>query len=330
MDKISVIIPCRNEEKYIGLCLDSIINNDYPREFMEVIVVDGESSDKTRDIISNFTNKYNFIKLIINEKKTVPFALNFGINNSNGDFIFILGAHSDIPKNYFSKLVEYSIKLNADNVGGVCRTRVRKITSKTNSIIKVLSNKFGVGNSFFRIGSDEVKEVDNISFGCFRKSVYQEIGYYDTRLERNQDIELNKRLKKSGRKIYLVPDVYFTYYAREKFSGLAKNNFQTGLWNILTVYFTRNINSISIRHLVPLIFLLSLILPIIIWLWVPSVWLISLISLLLYFLCLIIISYSLNDNTSSFFNILISFIVLHFSYGTGSLIGLFRIDALFK
>ncbi len=328
MEKISVIVPCRNEEKYLENFLNSVLATDYPKEFMEVLLIDGNSTDSTPDIIRRFADQYNFIRLFVNEKRTVPYALNLGIQNSGGNFIFILGAHSDIPKNYFSKLIEYSLKLDADNVGGVCRTEVRNKSLKTNSIIKVLSNKFGVGNSFFRIGSDEIMEVDNISFGCYRKSVYTKIGYYDTRLERNQDIELNKRLKSSGGKIYLAPDVWFTYYAREDFAGLAKNNFQTGLWNIMTVYYTKRLNSISLRHLVPLLFLLSLILPLIIGIWIPFVWLISAGSFLLYMISLATISFYLKDKTSSFVYNMISFIVLHFSYGFGSLLGIFKFRAL--
>jgi glycosyltransferase involved in cell wall biosynthesis len=132
LKKISVIIPCRNEEKYIADCLDSVINNDYPKDYMTVILIDGMSTDTTQSIIQSYVKKYNYIHYILNEKRTVPCALNLGIKKSKGDYIIILGAHSEIPKNYFSRLMNWNIKLDADNVGAICITEVRNKNPKTN------------------------------------------------------------------------------------------------------------------------------------------------------------------------------------------------------
>ena len=223
MDKISIIIPCRNEEKYIGGCLDSVVSNDYPKDFLEVFVVDGKSTDRTGEIVEGYSKKYEFIHLLVNENKTVPYAMNQGIKESTGDFIIRLDAHGVFPNNYFSKLIYWSKKLDADNVGALWITDVKNKNPKSCSIKKVLSNKFGVGDSLFRIGVDKVTEVDTVPFGCYRKEVFEKVGLYDVRLERDQDIELNKRLKKSGGKIFLLPELSSIYYARETFSGIAKN-----------------------------------------------------------------------------------------------------------
>ena len=330
MEKISVIIPCRNEEKYIAGCLDSVISNDYPKDCMEVFVVDGKSNDRTQEIIKEYCEKYKFIHLLINENKIVPCAMNLGIKKSTGDFIIRLDAHGIFPNNYFSELVTWSKKLNADNIGALWITDVKNKNPKTNSIKKVLSNKFGVGDSLFRIGIDKVTEVDTVPFGCYRKEVFEKIGFYDERLERDQDIELNKRLKKNGGKIFLLPGLASTYYARETFSGIAKNNYQTGLWNILTVYFTKRLGSLSLRHFIPLIFLVSLFVPIILAAWFPSFSLITAVSFISYLIVLLKVSSQINDETSSFYLIVLGFIVLHFSYGFGSLVGIFRIDTIFK
>ncbi len=330
MEKISVIIPCRNEEKYIAGCLDSVISNDYPHDFLEIFVVDGKSNDRTQEIVKEYCEKYKFIHLLINKNKIVPYAMNFGIKKSTGDFIIRLDAHGVFPNNYFSELVSWSKKLNADNIGALWITDVKNKNPKTNSIKKVLSNKFGVGDSLFRIGMDKVTEVDTVPFGCYRREVFEKIGFYDERLERDQDIELNKRLKKSGGKIFLLPGLSSIYYARETFSEIAKNNYQTGLWNILTVYFTKRLGSLSLRHFIPLIFLLSLLVPLIFSIWFPLFNLIALISFISYLVVLLKVSSQINDETSSFYFILFGFIVLHFSYGFGSLVGVFRIDTIFK
>lgn len=330
MEKVSVIIPCRNEEKYIAGCLDSVVKSDYPKDFLEVFVVDGKSNDGTKEIVEEYCRRYEFIYLLINENKTVPYAMNLGIKKSTGDFIIRLDAHGEYPNNYFSELVNWSRKLNADNVGALWITNVKNKNPKTCSIKKVLSNKFGVGDSLFRIGTDKVTEVDTVPFGCYRKEVFEKIGLYDLRLERDQDIELNKRLRKNGGRIFLLPNLSSIYYARETFSGIAKNNYQTGLWNILTVYFTKRLGSLSPRHFIPLLFLLSLFVPLIAMVWFPLLGWIAVISFLFYLLLLLKVSLKIRDETSSFHLILFAFLVLHFSYGFGSLIGLFRIDTIFK
>jgi GT2 family glycosyltransferase len=239
-----------------------------------------------------------------------------------------LDAHAVYPEKYFSKLVKWSIKLNADNLGGVWITDVINKNLKTEAITKVLSNRFGVGNSFFRIGIDEIAEVDTVPFGCFRREVFNKVGYFDERLTRDQDIELNKRIIKRGGRIFLVPEIFSTYYARETYRGLAKNNFQTGLWNILTVFFTKRFKSLSIRHFVPLVFVLSLFLPLLFMFWNPNFGFIALFSLTLYSFKLIFESIKISSNWKSFFYTMWAFIILHFSYGIGSLVGIFRLDAL--
>lgn len=330
MEKISIIIPCKNEEKYIGECLNSVVKNDYPKEDIEIFIIDGMSNDNTRIIAEKYSEYYKEFHLMINKKETVPYALNMAIKKSKGEYIIRLDAHTKIPENYFSELVKWSKKLNAVNIGVLCKTETKNKNFKTNSIIKVLSNKFGVGNSYFRIGTNKIKEVDTVPFGCYRREVFNKVGLFDTRLTRNQDIELNKRIKKNKYKIYLLPHLCSTYYARETFWGIAKNNFLTGHFNILTVYFTKKISSLSLRHFIPLIFISSILIPLIFMIWLPYLGLISLNIIFIYLLVLLIISVRINDSTTSIRHLISTFLILHFSYGIGSILGLFKITALFQ
>ncbi len=330
MKKISVIIPVKNEEKYIAPCLDSILNNDYPKEFVEIFIIDGQSTDRSNEIVQKYSISYPSIKLLINKNETVPYALNIGIKESSGDYIIRLDAHSEIPTNYFSELIKFSDKHLADNIGTCCITDVKNKNPKTNAIKKVLSNKFGVGNSYFRIGILEPKEVDNVPFGCYRREIFEKIGLFNPNLTRNQDIELNKRISRNGGKIILIPNVKSIYFARESFYEIAQNNFSNGLWNILTVYITKRINSLSLRHFIPFLFLITLIIPLIGMIWIPVLGFVSLTSLISYLIFLIAISLKINDSSTSLSYIIISFIVLHFSYAFGSLFGLIKINYLFK
>ena len=320
--KITIIIPCFNEEKYIAACLDSVLNFDYNQKNMEIFVVDGMSNDNTREIVKEYEKKCNIIKLIDNIKRTVPIAMNIGIKMSSGDYICRLDAHAIYPKDYLLKLLKWSQKLDADNVGAVWLTDVKNKTKKSNAIKKVLSHKLGVGNSNFRIGSNDIKEVDTVPFGFFKREVFDKYGFYDERLTRNQDIELNKRIKKGGGKIYLIPFVKCTYFAREDFYSLAKNNFANGKWNILTAYYTKKLNSLSLRHFIPLIFVFSIIFPIILSLFDGRFIYISISILLVYFMVIFLVSYKLKDENTDFLNIVKSFLTLHVSYGIGSLMGI--------
>lgn len=323
---LSVIVPIYNEEKYIARCLDSILEQDYPRHKMEVLLVDGMSTDKTRDIVAGYSSCYPFIRLLDNPQKIVPYAMNVGIEVSRGNVIIRLDAHALYEKNYFSALVRRLVELGADNVGTVCRTDVLNVNAKTLAIRQVLSHRFGVGNSTFRLGITEVQEVDTVPFGCWRRDVFDKYGLYDVRLIRNQDIELNKRIVRGGGHIYIIPDTFCTYLARETFFALARNNYGNGKWNILTVFYTKQFSSLSIRHFIPLLFILSVILPLIGGLLVWQFALVGVFSLLLYtsFFCVISLQLAYKKHLS-FIRLMQSFFVLHWSYGWGSLCGLLRL-----
>lgn len=319
---LSVICPIYNEEKYIANCIESILQQDYPKNDLEIIFVDGMSTDNTRQIVGEYTKRYPQIRLIDNTRRIVPIAMNIGIKESIGDVIIRLDAHAQYAKNYFSILTKALLDLNADNVGSVCVTDVLNKTQKTLAIREVLSNKFGVGNSIFRTGVSDIREVDTVPFGCWRRSVFDKYGLYDERLVRNQDIELNKRILNGGGKIYIVPNTSCTYLARETYQGIAKNNFGNGKWNILTVYYTKQFSSLSLRHFIPMIFLLSLTLPILLSVFYLPMLFVSLLSLLSYILLFAIVSVKLGVSKKlNPLRLFITFFILHLSYGWGSIVG---------
>lgn len=323
---LSVICPIYNEEKYIAKCIDSIIAQDYPKENLEVIFADGMSTDQTRAIVAEYVSKYPFIRLIDNPKRIVPPALNEAIAVSRGDIIMRLDAHASYEANYFSAIVAALDRYGADNAGAVCKTDVLNKTPKALAIREVLSHPLGVGNSAFRTGIKRVKEVDTVPFGCWRRSVFNRFGKYDERLVRNQDIELNKRIKAGGGKIVIIPDTYCTYFARETFSKLAKNNYGNGKWNILTVYYTHQLKSLCLRHFIPLTFVLSLLLPVIAGFFWHPLWWLGVASLTAYTLVVSAISSKIAITKHlNFFYLLASFFVLHLSYGGGALVGLLEL-----
>ncbi len=323
---ISIICPVYNEEANIVQCIDSILCQDLTEPY-ELLLVDGKSTDRTVEIIQPYLKSHPFIRLLENPKRTAPCAMNIGMQAAIGEVIIRIDAHSEYPNDYCSRLVEALRTLpNAENVGGVAVGTNTETTNTAVAISSVLSHPLGVGNSQFRIGTKEIKEVDTVPFGCFRKSIFERVGFYNEKLTRNQDIELNERIRKSGGKIYLLPDLQIKYKARSTYSALAKNNFENGLWNILTLYYTRNLSALSLRHFVPLLFLLSLIIPTLLMLINPLFGILSAMSLFVYLILIIGVSVKMDrENECGIHRFVFTFFTLHFSYGWGSIVGLFKV-----
>lgn len=323
MIKLSVICPFYNEERYVRQCVEGILSQDYPLQETEVFFVDGRSTDRSRELLEAYAAQYPFIHILDNPQRIVPVAMNLALERAQGEVVIRLDMHATYAPNYFSALTRRLAELSADNVGCPVQTDVLRKTPRSLAIREVLCNRLGVGDSLFRLGVQEVREVDTVPFGCFPRSVFERFGKYDERLVRNQDIELNKRILRGGGKIYLVPDTSCTYYARENFSALAKNNFLNGKWNLLTVYYTRELRSLSLRHFIPLLFLLSWTLPLLLGiLFSPFVWL-AFLSLGLYFIVISFESLKLSfQKRLNFLYLHLSFFILHCSYGFGSLMGL--------
>ncbi|MGQ9847185.1 MAG: glycosyltransferase family 2 protein, partial [Bacteroidales bacterium] len=248
---IAIVIPCRNEEHYIEKCLYSILNQTYPSDKIKIYVVDGFSTDKTREKVAALMNSHSNIFLIDNIKKTTPFALNIGIKNAkNAEFIMILGAHAELYSDYLQKAVDI-FKQNADIscLGGILENISDNKT--TEAISFAMSSFFGVGSAHFRTG---IKDgfVDTVAFGIYKKEVFDKVGLFDEELIRNQDDEFNFRLKKNNLKIFLSRDLRAKYYVRSGFFKLFRQYFQYGYWK---VYVNRKHNSITtLRQLVPFAF----------------------------------------------------------------------------
>ena len=150
---VSVVMPIYNEEKYIEKCVDSLLLQDYAAEKMEWIFVDGCSSDKTVELLNGYQKKYpKLIRILNNPDKIVPFAMNIGISQARGKYIIRLDAHADYAADYISKCVYCLENTDAENVGGVAETKANGFMG--NAIAKMLSSKFGVGNSQFRINGE--------------------------------------------------------------------------------------------------------------------------------------------------------------------------------
>ncbi len=322
---VSIIIPCRNEADFIDKCLDSLIANDYPKDRMEILVIDGLSEDRTKEIIDIYANKYPFIKRIENPKKITPVAWNIGIKNSKGEIISMLGSHSTYSKNYISKSVQYLSDYHADVAGGVLRAAPARNTLVAKAIAYTVSHPFGSGLSY-KGGLNKVKWVDTVFAGSYRKEILEKTGLFNENLVRSQDMDFNIRLKKAGGKILLVPEIGITYYPKSTFREFLKHNFKDGIWAILPLKFGATL--FKPRHLIPLIFVTSIVIALCLSIFISYFLYIFLFIAGLYLTVSFTSSIHISIKHRNFiylFLALIAFAIRHFAYGIGSLWGILKL-----
>jgi glycosyltransferase involved in cell wall biosynthesis len=322
---ISIICPVYNEEQYITDCIESVLRQNYPKELLEIFFVDGGSTDRTREIVSDYSTRFACIKLLQNPKKTAPCAMNIGIEQAQGEYIIRLDGHSAYPDNYFSQLIKYAVELQADNVGGIIVTQPAKNTTICKAIAIACSHPFGVGNAMFRIGASNIMQTDTVPFGCYKKAVFNQIGLYDEELTRNQDDELNARLANHGGKIFLVPDIVILYTARDSLGKMFKMYYQYGLFKPLA---NKKLGKpATLRQFFPALFLGGLVAGAIlscffkILLWIYGF------TLVLYLMTSLLISLSkvkTERNLGLLFYLPVTFFLIHVGYGWGYWHGLYK------
>lgn len=324
---VSVIIPCRNEEKFIGQCLDSIIAQDYPKDQLKVLVVDGMSEDRTRGIVKEYVKRHQFIKILDNSKKITPVALNIGIKQAKGEIVMRMDAHTNYEKDYISKCIKNLKEYKADNVGGIWKIVPRDNTNVGKAIAHSLSHPFGIGNAYYRFASNEARWVDTVPFFCYKKEIFNKIGLFNENLARGQDMEFNLRLKKAGYKTLLVPEIVSYYHARSDLRSFCKHNFSNGLWAILPFKFTNHM-PVSWRHLVPLAFVSSLIVSAMLGLLIKPFFWLFLVILGIYGLGNLAASLQIawqERDIRYIFAMPLVFGMLHIGYGLGSLWGAIKL-----
>jgi succinoglycan biosynthesis protein ExoA len=252
---ISFIVPVRNEEDYIRASLKSLVDQNYPVSSCEIIVVDGRSSDRTREIIEEICERNPQVRCLDNPAGIVPTAMNIGIRAARGEVIIRADGHNVYPRDYAANCVKYLAQTGADNVGGPCLTLAENESFSARLVAAILSSPFGVGDSKFRTGGEE-GFVDTVPFGAFRREIFDRVGMFNEKLVRNQDNDLNARIRKAGGTIYLTPALTTHYHPVKNFLSLLKYAFKTSQWHIFTL--RENRQSMGLRHFAPAVFLLLL------------------------------------------------------------------------
>lgn len=329
--KVAIIIPTLNEERFIENCLTSVMNQTLPFEDMDVMVVDGGSKDKTREIVQRISEQHPNVRLIDNPGRIQSIAFNIGVKNSDAPYIVRLDAHATYNKVYIEKCLEtFSAKAESlgcapeliGNVGGVCSIRPQHsaLIAETSAILNQV--KFGIGGAAFRVGA-KAGFVDTVPFGCFPRRVIEEIGGMREDLARGEDNEYNSRIHKAGYKVYLNPEVVCTYFSRDTIRANMKQMYANGVSIGKLLYIDRA--SVGLRHLVPFAFVLSLIGSLILGCIYTPMFLLFAFIIGLYILVAIAatVSACMKFGWKYCLTLPLMFFLVHVSYGWGTIIGIF-------
>ncbi len=228
---VSIIIPCYNEEKRIQMVLDAIFSQTYPLNLLDVTLADGHSSDGTRREIESFAAAHASLRLQVveNDARSIPAALNCAIAASTGEIILRLDGHSRPAPDYVEKSVAALLAGAGDNVGGVWEIQPGDGSRLAAAIAIAAAHPLGVGDALYR-HARQAAVVDTVPFGAFRRSLVEKIGGFDESLLSNEDYEFNARIRQSGGKIWLDPQIRSVYFARATLLALAQQYGRYGFW----------------------------------------------------------------------------------------------------
>jgi succinoglycan biosynthesis protein ExoA len=247
---VSIVIPMRNEAAHLGRCIDAILAQDYPANRFEVIVVDGESDDNSLDVLRAYGGR---VRILHNPARIVPTAMNIGIRAAQGQIVARIDAHTVIEPDYIRIGVETLERSGADNVGGPMHAVGGGAFG--DAVALAMSSRFGIGAYFHFASAD--RDVDTVYMGMYRRTAFEHVGLFDEELVRNQDDELNYRLRKHGGRIFLTTRMRSHYQNRQSLKMLARQFFQYGVWKVRVLQ--KHPRQMSVRHFVPPAFVAALV-----------------------------------------------------------------------
>ncbi len=243
---VTIAMPCFNEEGYIAQCIASVQAQDYPRDRIEILVADGRSTDRTREVLAGLAAADPRIRVIDNPDRLQAAGMNRLIAEAKGDVIVRMDVHCEYAPSYLRACVEVMQLTGADNVGGAQRARARTRFQK--ALCAALDSPLGVGGAAYR-SADREGFVDTVFLGAFRRGVFEQVGVYDPRAITNEDAELNQRLLASGGRVFLSRDIEVYYFPRDSFAALARQYFKYGQGRARTLLKHRRLP--TVRPLVP-------------------------------------------------------------------------------
>jgi glycosyltransferase involved in cell wall biosynthesis len=318
---VSIIVPCYNEETTIRHLLDAVFEQTYPRARMELVISDGLSTDRTRDVIAAFQKEHAdlAVRVVDNLAKTIPSGLNQAIRESTGEIIVRLDAHSMPIPEYVERCVAAHQAGKGDNVGGVWDIHAGADTWIAKSISFAAAHPLGVGDAMYRLNA-KAGAVDTVPFGSFRRSLIEKIGAFDETLLSNEDYEFNTRVRESGGTVWLDPSIRSVYFSRSTLGKLASQYWRYGFWKFKML--KRYPHTLRWRQALPPLFVLSLFVLIVLSLFIGFARYVLAAQLFAYFLALELAGLKLAMKKNTGYLLLglpLAISTMHMAWGAGFL-----------
>lgn len=326
-ERVSVVIPCYNEERFIGKALHNLADQ-FDRDHYEIIVVDGLSEDGTRAAIADFMAERPDVrvKLVDNPARNIPTALNLGIAAAQGNIIARLDAHAVASAGYIRRCVEVLRQSEVGVVGMPCLVRPGADTTMAFAISLAVSHPFGIGDATYRLqkGAAAQEAVDTVAFACFKKELWRELGGFDEELLTNEDYEFNYRVRRLGKTVLLDRLEHCDYFARTTLKDLWRQYWRYGKWKGRMI--RRHPGSIKLRHLVAPAFVASIPLLLVAGIWLRLSWWILIAEIAVYSLLSLTCAAKLARRSAAGGRLLlllpVVFLTIHVTWGSGALLGL--------
>ena len=319
--KVSVIVPCYNEQSTIRLLLDALHQQTYPRAQMEVIISDGMSQDRTREEVAAFQKDFPDleVRLVDNPRRNIPSGVNRGIEAARGEIIVRFDGHARPYPDYVEKCVQAHREGRGANVGGVWEIHPGADTWIAKSIAVAAAHPLGVGDALYR-HAKQAAEVDTVPFGSFHRRLIEKVGSFDEKLLTNEDYEFNARVRKSGGKIWLDPSIRSIYFSRGTLSELIQQYWRYGFWKwrMLRGY----PETLRWRQALPPAFVLSLIVLIVLSIFIPFAKVVLAAELVVYLSILLVAGfYAALQKRKAYLiaGLPLSILAMHIAWGSGFL-----------
>jgi cellulose synthase/poly-beta-1,6-N-acetylglucosamine synthase-like glycosyltransferase len=336
LPSVSIVIPCYNEERYIYKVLENLAGQYQPTH-SEIIVVDGRSTDRTRERVAEFKSAYPSlrVRLVDNPARQIPAGVNLGIEAASGDIIVRMDAHAIPSANY----VRYCVKqLQGGAEGERAEEEVVAVvgmpiriypgaeTRAARAIALAVAHPFGIGDAKYRMPDRTAAEfVDTVPFGVFRKSLWREVGGFNEALLTNEDYDFHYRIRQRGKRILLDPSGHTVYYARPTIRELARQYFRYGTWKAQMVKL--HPRSLRPRHLVAPAFVAGVVSTALAGFWWRPAWWLLLLAVVPYTLLALVCAFKLarrGRDMALLPFVAVIFPVLHVTWGSSFWLGLVR------
>lgn len=319
-NSFSIVIPCLNEEKYIENCIQSVLNQNYSSDLVEIIIVDGLSTDNTPFILARLKSEFKNILLIQNPERKTPISLNLGIKKAKNDYIIVLGAHAELDSNFLFYNNKYLNEKGVKVVGGTQINRGRNYIQ--NAIGYAMESPFGMASAPYRWSKKE-KFVDTVVYAAYKRELFEEVGGFEEKFTISEDAELNWRIRNAGYKIFFSPEIKTYYKPRSTLIKFSKQMFRYGILRVNVL--KKHINSIKLAHIIPPVFTLTLLIFLVLSITGVNITNVLMGFLIIYFAINIVITFFQVFPKKINYLLVIPVInfLMHFLWGLGFVIGFF-------